>query len=121
MALSSAIAGEAYHPNRLIVRFRSQPTTASLGSFGAKAGAAEVRPLFQYSTAISRTAFGASTFLYVFGDSTQRLAAESVLVERTWIASVERDYKMELFFDPLFENQWGLRNQGQSYLGISGL
>ena len=116
--VSLAAADEAYHPNRLIVRFRSQPATASLAASAQDVGAAEVCPLLHRLSGKSEAAFAATTYLYVFSDSTKRLAAESTLSRQSYIKSVERDYRIELFYDPLFENQWSLSNQGQRYLGI---
>jgi hypothetical protein len=116
--VSLAAAEGPYHPNRLIVRFRSQPATTSLAASAQDVGAAEVRPLLHRLSGKSEAAFAAKLYLYVFPDSVKRLAAEGILSHEAYIESVERDYKIELFYDPLFENQWGLRNQGQRYLGI---
>jgi hypothetical protein len=117
-AVSFAAAEEAYHPNRLIVRFWSQQGTANLAASAQNSGAAEVRPILRRLSGKGRAAFAATSYLYVFSDSAKRLAAESMLSRQPYVESVERDYRIELFYDPQFENQWGLRNQGERYLGI---
>ncbi len=116
--LTTRAAADAYHPYRLIVKYKSPPATTSLQQTAAKALAANVKTIFPVADTKDRTSIKNTGFIYTFADSLKRLAAESLLSNDPAIQYVERDYKMELFSDPLYQNQWGLTNQAQGYLGI---
>lgn len=103
-------------PTRLIVRFEQAPTV--LASYQL-AGLQEITPLFsgQRQRALSAR-FGAPVYVFRFSDEQSLLDAQDSLAADPAIRYVERDPLMQLFSDPLFDQQWGLRNEGQVYRGI---
>ncbi|MFH2055350.1 MAG: S8 family serine peptidase [bacterium] len=114
----SLSAGVDFSPNRLIVRFQQEPT--ALGSYQAQCpGLESVTPLFPPArqTALA-VRFPAPAYVFTFSDEALLLAAQSRLASDPAVRYAERDPLMQLFSDSLFSQQWGLRNEGQTYLGI---
>lgn len=112
---------EPYHPRHLIVRFKNDDPKHVQKIRQALAPGNCERLFAERGTASLRHAFSAPVYLLTYASEEERLVAESILGRDTAIAYVERDYRAELFSDPLFEQQWGLRNVGQDYLGIERL
>jgi hypothetical protein len=114
----AAVTGEEYHPNRLIVKYKQPLSKGSMNKTAAAVGAGQMSSLCRQSLKRQALSPFKSTYVLVFADSTARKTAEALLASDPNVEHVERDYRYELFYDPLFEDQWALSNHGQPYYGV---
>ncbi len=116
---TSLWAANDYHPTRLIVKFRDFPAASTLAGTLASAGASGYEPVVPATARVTKSRSELEkSFVFTFEDSLARRAAQAELETDNAVLSVELDYKMQLFHDPLYQYQWGLENNGQSYPGI---
>ncbi len=104
--------------HRLVVKFKSAPS-AKLSFLKTNLAAVAVSPVFsagQRST--SNEGWREKYYVVTFTDSVTLKQAMTSLSQDDDIESVEPDFLMELFYDPLFDRQWGMANSGQEYYGI---
>lgn len=121
LLLSSQMSALAldYSPNRLIVKLNNP--SAKLNDYRTSSlGVSKIIPLFEKpQNSLSGKHFSSPVYLFVFADESSRKNAENLLASDPAVEYVERDYLAQLFDDdPLFHDQWGLRNTGQDYFGI---
>ncbi|MEW6051571.1 MAG: S8 family serine peptidase [Candidatus Zixiibacteriota bacterium] len=108
-------------PGRFIVKLSPHTKAAVLQQAAATEGSLTAISQLRLRDDLRGAEFWDRYYIFTATKSDATLAAAALAIGQNNIEWIEQDYYLEFFdfpTDPLFTNQWYLRNTGQEYLGI---